>query len=186
MSAVQTVPPSQWPVTLDALKLRVRVTHSDMDPTLIDYIRAATDYAQEYQWAQYCTATFVERFDCFPCVIKPHWNPVQSVTSLAYLDTAGSSQTLVQNTDYTVDIYSKPARVVPAYGKSWPLTRRVPNAITLTYVAGYGEPSDVPDLVRHAILLKAAQQYEECHGKGMSADDSIHALLDKNSFRVFF
>lgn len=187
MSITRTVAPTQTPVSLDELKAALKITHGDMDATLQLYLLAATDYCQEYQWAQYVTATFVERFDRFPSVFRPQRCPLASVTSLAYVDTAGASQTLTVTTHYTVDIYSKPGRIVPAYNYSWPATYGHVNDVTLTYTAGYGAPADVPDEIKHAILLKAAQQYGDCDAGGNSAMDmAIHSLLDKRSFRVFY
>lgn len=187
MSIVRTVAPTQTPVGLDELKAALKISHGDMDATLLGYLSAAVDYCQEYQWAQYCTATFVERFDRFPCYFTPQRCPLISVTSLVYNDTANQSQTLTANTHYTVDAYSKPARIVPAYNYTWPATYGHINDVTLTYTAGYGAPSDVPDEIKHAVLLKAAQQYGDCDANSMAAmDRAIHALLDKRSFRVFY
>lgn len=186
-SIVQTVAPSQTPVSLDELKARLRITNGEEDSLLSGYLKAATDYCQEYQWAQYCTATFVERFDRFPPYFCPQRNPIISVTSLAYVDTAQQSQTLTVTTHYTVDSYSKPARIVPAYNYTWPATYGHINDVTLTYTAGYGNPSDVPEEIRHAILLKAAQQYGDCEGSTNDAiDRAVHSMLDKRSFRVFY
>lgn len=184
-SITRTVAPTQMPVTLDDVKDRLRISGSDSDGELLISVNAATDYCQEYQWAQYCTATFSERFDRFPSEILLRRSPVQSVSSVAYVDTAGSTQTLVANTDYTVDIYSKPARIVPAYGKFWPSTRGHVNDVTVTYVGGYGTAADVPDEIRMAVMLKTAQLYEEC-GDYETVERAIHSMLDKRSFRVFW
>lgn len=185
MSIVCTVPPTQTPIGLDEVKTRLKVDFNDEDTLLDQYLKSAVDYAQEYQWSQLCTATYVERFDCFPCVFKLQRNPVQSVTSVAYVDTAGVTQTLTANTDYTVDVYSKPCRIVPAFGKYWPTTRGHVNDVTVTYVAGYGEPSDVPDNVKMALLLKVDQQRSSCEDP-TGLDKPIHGYLDKQSFRVFY
>jgi len=186
-SLVRTVAPTQLPVGLDELKARLKITHNDADAALQSYLEAATDYCQEYQWAQYCTATYVERYDQFPNMFVPQRNPLISATSIVYNDVSNQAVTLTQNTDYTVDIYSKPARIVPAFNTSWPATYAHVNAVTLTYVAGYGGPADVPSEIKHAILLKAAQQYGDCDGNSIAAmDRMIHALLDKRSFRIFY
>lgn len=186
-SLTQTVAPTQQPVNLDDLKLRLKITDNSFDAMLAIYLDAAISYCQEYQWAQYCTATFAERYDCFPCEFRPYRSPLLTVTSLAYVDTSGNSQTLTAVTDYTVDIYSKPGRIVPAYNKTWPSTYGHINDVTLTYTAGYGGPESVPDEIKQAILLKAAQQYGDCDGSSIEAmDKAIHSLLDKRSFRVFY
>lgn len=185
MSIVCTAPPTQTPVSLEEVKARLKIDHNDEDSLLAQYLESATDYAQEYQWSQLCTATFVERFDRFPRVFRLQRNPIQSVTSVTYVDTAGTTQTLTANTDYTVDIYSKPGRIVPAYSKSWPTSRGHINDVTVTYVAGYGTPNDVPDNVKTALLLKTDQQRSSC-GDPSALDKAIHGYLDKQSFRVFY
>jgi hypothetical protein len=87
--------------------------------------------------------------------------PVQSVTSVVYVDTAGVSQTLVVTTDYVVDTSAEPARIYPAYGCSWPSARSQPNAITVTYVAGYGlAGANVPEPLLDAMYLLIGDGYE--------------------------
>lgn len=184
-SIICTVGPTQTPVSLDEVKERLRITGNEFDSELQVYLEAATEYCQEYQWSQFCTATFVERYDSFPCAFSLMRSPIQSVSSVVYVDSAGNSQTLTSNTDYTTDIYSRPGRIVPAYSKSWPATRGHINDVTVTYVAGYGTSADVPDEVRMAILLKTAQLHEAC-GDQVMVDMAIHAMLDKRSFRVFY
>jgi uncharacterized phiE125 gp8 family phage protein len=186
-SIVQTVAPIETPVCLDELKDRLKITNSEQDSLLLGYLNASVEYCQEYQWAQYCTATYVERFDRFPSVFMVQRNPLIAVTSLAYVDTSQQSQTLTVTTNYTVDAYSKPGRIVPAYNYTWPATHGHINNVTLTYTAGYGDAEDVPDEIKQAILLKAAQQYGDCEGSSVDAmDRAIHSLLDKRSFRTFY
>ena len=184
-SITQTAAPTVLPVSLDELKTRLKIDHVDEDSIIQSYLEAATEYAQEYQWSQLITATYVERFDRFPCCICLQRNPVQSVTSVSYVDTSGNTQTLVANTDYTVDIYSKPARIIPAYSKWWPATRCHINDVIVTYVAGYGDSqANVPDEIKHALMLKASQQYMSCD-ETEPMDKAINSLLDKRSFRTF-
>jgi uncharacterized phiE125 gp8 family phage protein len=187
VSIFQTVAPTQLPVSLDEVKSRLKIYNGEQDDDIVRALRAAVEYCQEYQWAQFCTATFVERFDRFPCEFRPQRSPLLTVTSLAYNDSANVAQTLTANTHYTVDIYSKPGRIVPAYNFIWPATYGHVNDVTLTYTAGYGAPESVPDEIKHAILLKVVQQYGDCDGASMAAADmAIHAMLDKRSFRVFY
>lgn len=75
------------------------------------------------------------------------------------MDTDGNSQTLGSSV-YRVDAVSEPGRITLAYNQSWPLIRSVTNAITITYSAGYGIPSKVPDDVKHAIKLIIGHLYE--------------------------
>ena len=80
---------------------------------------------------------------------------VSSVTHLKYTDANGALQTLSASTDYQTDLYSQPARIMPAYGASWPTVRADTfNVVTARFVAGYGSAAtDVPGPIREAILL---------------------------------
>lgn len=183
-SCVLSVAPTELPVSLTALKDRVRYSASDYDDTFTSYLNAAVQYCQEYQWAAYCTATYIDTFDRFSQILELQRSPVQSVTSVQYIDTGGTLRTLTANTDYKVDNLAKPCRITPAYAKYWPATRGHIGDVTVTYVAGYGAAADVPYEIKLAILLKAAQQYEACSND--ATDQAVKSLLDLRSFRVFY
>jgi uncharacterized phiE125 gp8 family phage protein len=69
------------------------------------------------------------------------------------VDTDGTTQTL-STSRYQVDAKRRPGRMRPAYGYSWPATRpSTVNAVTVTFVAGYGPAASVPESVRQAIRL---------------------------------
>jgi hypothetical protein len=80
--------------------------------------------------------------------------PLQTVESVSYVDTAGVTQTLVEDTDYTVDAASEPGRIVPCFGKFWPQTRAQVNAVTIAFTCGYGAPAAVPDRFKQWMLLR--------------------------------
>ena len=92
-----------------------------------------------------------------------------------------------------------PARVQPAYGLIWPVTRgysrtwptieanhlgELPeitgyyNAVWVTFTAGYGLPEQVPPCLKHAILLAVAQWYRdrEPTSIGITANPVPHSL----------
>lgn len=88
------------------------------------------------------------------------WPPLQSITSITYYDTDGDEQTWSAD-EYAVDITTIKGRVRPAYGETWPATRVMMGAVTITYVAGYGDDrDDVPEPIRRAILWRIASWYE--------------------------
>lgn len=85
--------------------------------------------------------------------------PVQSVSSVEYLDTDHALQTLA-TTEYVVDQTSEPARVIAAPEKIWPGLSSKPNAVIVTFSVGYGPAaSDVPDSLRSAMLEIVAHQF---------------------------
>lgn len=151
-----------YPVSVVELKAHLRIDADDdtEDLLLAAYIAAATQWCEEYNGRKFLDTTCVEVFDAFPTQFEPRNHPLSSVTSIVYTDTDGDAQTL-DAADYQVDTQSETPRIVVAYNGSWPDTRAVPNAVTLTYVAGYGaDADDVPQIKRHAILMLAGSLYE--------------------------
>lgn len=81
--------------------------------------------------------------------------PLKTLSSIAYTDLAGAGQTLGSGS-YQLDAISRPARLAPAYGTIWPLTRPQLNAVVIQMINGYGDAgSSVPANIRMAVLLAA-------------------------------
>jgi len=93
------------------------------------------------------------RIDCFPWRrIELPMPPLQSVTSLKYIDDAGVEQTM-PTADYVVDAQHMIGRIRPAHGTQWPSTLDDEGAVRITFVAGYGAAGAVPQPIKQAILL---------------------------------
>jgi len=170
------------PVNVAELRDQLHMEHTDEDVTLYRMIATATEQAEAYTERAFCTQTWKMYLDTFPDEIIVPKPPLQSVTSITYVDTNGDTQTLSAST-YTVDTDSEPGRIYEAYGESWPTVRDVDHAITVTFGAGYGDSAhDVPERIRHAILLLAADLYEirEPTLVGATLDESptLTRLLD--------
>lgn len=112
--------------------------------------------------------------------------PLQSVSSITYIDADGVTQTLASS-EYTVIVGSN--AVVPAYGKTWPGTRDVPEAVTVTFVAGYGTADDVPDGIVSAGLLMVGDSYDvrrtEYVGVSIQRSDRVMDILNPYIVRGF-
>ncbi len=161
-----TVPPTEEPVSLEEVKDQLNITEdfTDDDGLLNGFIVAAREYVENYTRRALLTQTIAARYDCFPIYFQLERAPLQSITTIQYVDTAGNTQTL-GSSNYDVDIYSTPPRVTPAYSKVWPSVRTgVPNTVIITYVAGYAEPTDIPTTIKHAILLLVGHLYENREG----------------------
>jgi uncharacterized phiE125 gp8 family phage protein len=156
--------PAKSPVGLAEAKSWARIETGDEDALILGLIEAARGYLGDldgYTGLAFITQTFDYSLDAFPACgfTLPRW-PVQSVASITYIDSAGASQTL-SALAYQVDTKSMPARIAPAYGTTWPSTRTILNAVTVRFVAGYGDdPGDVPAPLRAAIMALVAHWYE--------------------------
>ncbi|MGQ0589312.1 MAG: head-tail connector protein [Sphingosinicella sp.] len=154
--------PALEPVSLAEARAHCRVDLPDDDGLLAGYILAARQWAETYLRRALVTQTFELTLEGFsPEIVLPR-PPHQSVTSIQYLDGAGTLQTLAAS-EYQVDLSSGSlaARIRPAYLKTWPTTRLDSyDAVRVRYVAGYGaNPWNGPDAIRSAILLLLGHLY---------------------------
>jgi uncharacterized phiE125 gp8 family phage protein len=176
MALKLVTPATAYPVSLQEMKDHLRVDGTDEDDLVTSLIAAGTGYAEAEARRAFVTQTWRLSLDAFPSPARGCRSlesgqhglhdpiliplaPVIAVSSLTYVDTAGDTQTW-SSSNYTVDADAEPARVVPAYGVAWPATRDVPNAVKVTFTAGYGAASAVPDGVKVAIRMLAAHWYE--------------------------
>lgn len=156
-----TVEPTSEPVTLDELRTHLRVD-SAFDSELTRLITAARKTVEAYLHRQLINATYAWSFDYWPdyCFEIPV-GPLSSVTSIQYYDTAGAQQTWASS-NYQVDTTELFGTITLAAGVTYPsLQSEKKNAITVTFVAGYGaSASSVPDNIKQAILVLAGHWFE--------------------------
>lgn len=157
--------PATEPITLDEAKKHCRVDVSDEDDLIRSLIVAARQHVESFTHRALVTQTWDYKLDGFPALgecFEVPLAPVLSVTSITYLDTAGSSQTW-SSSNYLTDIqagnYSQRMRITPAYGISYPSTYGVMNAATVRFVAGYGAASAVPQAIKAAIKILIGHWY---------------------------
>lgn len=159
--------------------LRIDSTDTSHDAHLPGLILAAQTVCENFLGRYLLTGTRVKRLDSFDEeILLPQ--PLSSVTSIAYLDTADASQTLAA-TVYDVDASdeTKPcARVELAYGQSWPTTLDEKETITITYVCGWASAASVPEPIRQAVLLEMEDLYEGPeNGASKQLNSAVESLL---------
>lgn len=154
--------PSVEVMTTAVAKNHARVTRSDEDTLIDSYIVAARRKVERDTGLQLITATWVWKIADFPgsdILFVPR-NPLQSVTSITYVDTAGDTQTLATSV-YDLGLTSKRGRIALAWSESWPTVRRQIDAVTITFVAGFGDASaDVDEDLILANQMLVAHWYE--------------------------
>ena len=176
--------------TADA-KAHLRVTGPDDDTYVAALVKAARQAVEEWTSRALQHQTWVMTLDAFPTEqeIRLPRPPLSSVTTLAYVDGAGASQTWASS-NYVVVTRDTPGRIRLAYGITWPATRAQPNAVTITYVAGYGAAaSTVPAPLVHAAKLVLGDLYGLREGSVVGtvhADNpAVAALLAPYVARMF-
>lgn len=151
----QTVAPATEPVTLAEAKTHVRVDSADHDAELTSLITRARMLCESLTQRQFITATWSVKFDAFPFARKIVFPrpPLQSVSQVSYFDVNDNAQTYASSNYrvHTGDVYGVLELVNMA---TWPTTSDRLDAVTITYVAGYGDnASDVPEPLKQAMLL---------------------------------
>lgn len=159
-------------------KAHLRVDNIDDDALIIAYLTAARahlDGRDGILGRALLTQTWELVLDAFPvAAISLPLPPLQSITSIKYQDSSNVEQTL-DASDYVVDATSEPARVHPV--NAWPSTYVTPNAVTVRFVAGYGNASAVPEPIKTAIKLKVQALYDNVPPDQMAAIDRASDAL---------
>lgn len=134
--------------------------NEDEATVIADYISAARAWVENQVNLALGQRTVTLYMDEFPSWdVELRFPPLNSVTSIVYLDSSGTSTTLSTSL-YRVDTTSRPPRITPAYGQFWPVTYSVSNAVTITASVGYTTTASVPQAAKQAIRYLAAMMYE--------------------------
>lgn len=171
MGLKRTVDPAAEPITTAEAKTHARVSTSADDSYIDSLIKAAREQVEAYTGRALINQTWQLTLDAFPCDrflglslaqsgIEIPINPLGSVSSIQYVDWDGNTQTWASG-NYTVDATKEIARIVPGYQVTYPVTRSVINAVTVTFVAGYGATAaSVPESFKLAIKMMVAHWYD--------------------------
>ena len=166
-------PPALEPVTVADVKLNAGITHDEDDVWLSRRIVSARQLAEVFIKRTFIETSWRLTLDELPSQFYLPRPTLRSVTTFKYLDTSGVQQTL-DASNYTVDIYTEPGRITPAYNVSWPTYRQHTNCIEVIYKAGYGTTAaSVPQGIRDAIVLTVTQWYEN---RGDEGDKELGVL----------
>lgn len=159
MPLFRTVEPAAEPVTLVEAKAHLRVSHNSEDELLGALIRAARDEVETSTGLALIDQSWRLTLDRLPAsataLLMRH--PVKAVLSVSVFDADGGAS-LVDPADYALDNLSRPARL---HFQRLPAPTRSMNGIEIDFTAGFGEAgTDVPDLLKRAILVLVAHWYE--------------------------
>jgi uncharacterized phiE125 gp8 family phage protein len=110
--------------------------------------------------------TYTLKLDRFPMhyeIILPA-GKVSAVSSITYVETAGTTQTLSANA-YTLEAQRLPSSIVinPSTISAWPTARFYAgiSSVTISYTAGYGATaSTIPQALRQAVLMAVGYWYD--------------------------
>lgn len=167
--------PATEPISTTEAKSHARIDISDDDTLIGTYIVAARNAAEAATNRPLITQTWNVYLDGFPAGegrIRLPLPPVQSISSINYLDADGTS-TLLATTVYELLAHSGPqadySYVVLKHNQEWPATKDHPRAVTIVMICGYGGASSVPDEIKLGMKEFVAEAYKNRENTGAVA-----------------
>jgi uncharacterized phiE125 gp8 family phage protein len=150
-----TAGPAEDPDLLAQAMQQAVVEHGEDEALLKRLIATAYEHVEKYCCVRFGTQTIIAKCDGFGDMRRLPIAPVQSVTSITYLDTDGTGQT-VAATVYEERFDELETAIVPKHRQSWPAIQPG-SRIELTVEAGY---EVIPPTVRQAMLMFIADSYQ--------------------------
>lgn len=173
--------PASEPVSLDEAKLHLRVDFTNDDLLIAGWIASARLLCESYLSQAFVETTYEVSYDCFPISgnyltrastvntlgLPPSFyvreagaihlprSPLIAVDSITYRDRSGATQIL--SSDSYRAISGVPGCIVPAANAFWPVTSAAPDAVTITFRAGY---DTIPPTIKSAMLLLIGHWFE--------------------------
>ena len=159
MTLYRTVEPAAEPVTLADVKAHLRIAHDSEDDLLGGLIRAAREDLERATGIALIDQSWRLALDAWPsqgCALLA-LHPVREILSVTAYGTEGEAA-LLDPASYQLDTLSRPARL---HFETRPAPLRIFNGIEIDFAAGFGEAgTDVPDMLKRAILLLVGHWYE--------------------------
>jgi len=156
-------PPTIEPVTLEEVKLHLRVDGTEEDSLISALITAARQKAEEYTKRAFITQSWELALDSVSGKVYLPRPPVQAINEVI-LDGE-----IVSTENYALvgqDVFC--AKI--------PLNAVNPAGLVIRYASGYGNTAtDVPQAVRQAILMLVAHLYEAREGETPQVEYEIQA-----------
>jgi uncharacterized phiE125 gp8 family phage protein len=164
----RTVAAVEFPVSLDYVKTQVlRVANGTVeDEHITRLIEAATDAAEDATQRALLPQTHELILSGFPCseILIPR-PPLDEIASIYYYDSDNVRQQwgATSPTPYVVIPSGtiQKARIVLDEDETWPTTATRPDAVTITFTAGYASSADIPARIVQGICVHLTEQYRQ-------------------------
>jgi uncharacterized phiE125 gp8 family phage protein len=156
-----TTAPTSEPITLLEAKTQLRIESdlTDDDVWLTTALTIVREQVEALTNRSIMPQTMELALAKFEDVIELPRPPYTSLTSITYYDEDNASQTL-SSALYLVNDFVEPAQVVKESAQSYPAVYARPDAIRLTFVAGYANAAAVPTSMKQAMLMLLTDLYD--------------------------
>ena len=179
-----SVDPVSSPVTVEDARLHLDLDDNYYDSQLDRLIEVARRRVEQDTRRSLITQTHVLSMDTFPSngIIELPTAPVQSVTSVTYVDTADATQTFSAS-KYSVDSSNTPSRLIVNASEDFPTVRGHYDDVKVTYVSGYGSTvASVDPVAKFAILMLISHLFNSpsvtAHGSVNIVPIGYESLID--------
>ena len=159
MTLFRTVDPAVEPVSLVEAKAHLRIAHDSEDELISGLIRAAREEVERATGLALIDQSWRLTLDAWPRtgLVLLERAPVRTLLSVTVFDGDGGASVLPPES-FELDAISRPARL---YLAMRPAPATALNGIEIDFTAGFGEAgTDVPDLLKRAMLILVAHWYE--------------------------
>ena len=199
---IEAAPPGAEPLTLEEVKLHVRITHDHEDTLLTSLIMTARMICEADTGLALITRSYSLWLDAWPVTTRRDWwdgvregadtgdsdtlllprPPLIAVNSILIYADNGTSAPLDANS-YHTDTIRKPGRIVLRSGISAPAAGRSVNGIEIRYTAGFGAtPQSIPAPLRQGMLQMIAHLYRQ---RGDAPETALHTSGAAALFQPF-
>jgi uncharacterized phiE125 gp8 family phage protein len=178
MTLILTTPPAAEPVSLATLKAHVKVDHGEEDALIATYLAAARARVEGFTRRRLITQVVEWRCNGFAACLRVPVAPVLAVQQISFVNAAGVS-TVLDSGAYALVRSTEPPVIVPAYGAVWPVTRAMPDAVSISLQVGYGaSDAAVPADLKVAVLMLAGHYHanREAVALGRSGEEMPEAV----------
>lgn len=181
MQVIQKVAPTATILSLADVKDAMHIVHTDEDTLIQAYIDLAIEQAELYTNRQLAPATYELLNDELLTDFRLPKNPIQSITSVEYMDDTGVYQVFSADEYYLYE----DAGVGYIHFDTLPSYMDHKQAIKITFVSGY---ENVPESIINWMRIKVSTMYENRESLviGVSVSDIGNNLVDKllESYRI--
>lgn len=183
MKPVRTVAPELTPVSLIEAKAHLRVDFDDDDALIAALVDAATAHLDGHTGIlgrALVDQTWRQDFYDWPGdrVLRLPLAPVSSVASVKYFNASNVETTVTASGNYALfEDASGPYIKFTSDFAAPDLYDERDDRIRVTFVAGYGDPAEVPAAIRAALLLIVGDLYKNRDAGAVAPNATVSALL---------
>tara|TARA_B100001971_G_C18117550_1_gene497663 strand:+ start:430 stop:1002 length:573 start_codon:yes stop_codon:yes gene_type:complete len=176
-STTEVSEPAAEPISVSEAKTFLRISHDGDDAVLANYIKAARQFCEIYTGQCIISRSLKTSFSINGSTADAYDIPKSPATSISQVKVVqkDSTETVLDANTYNLDTTFNRIIFQTAVLAPHPYSK-----LDVFYTAGYGTSADdVPETLRHAVLMKAAQMYEHRGGvqEQQGGFDIIESLL---------